>query len=141
VVNRRNYLWIKSHLRYLEEVKQLSHESVKRYWFYLRHLLLWADEVLLNNAPAIRPVLATYLRDVRSCGGGVPLASETIKKVVNSSKRFFVWAKMEYSSQFKSVTKSWIDALAPPRLDDPPPMEHEFITLEETQYRITCYVT
>jgi integrase len=132
VVNRRNYLWVKGHLRYLEEVKQLSRESVKRYWFYLRHLLLWADEVLLSNAPTIRPVFATYLRDVRSCGGGVPLASETIKKVVNSSKRFFVWAKMEYSSQFRSVTKSWIDALVPPRLDDPPPMEHEFITLEET---------
>lgn len=131
MVNRRNYQWVKAHLKYLEEVKQLSHASVRRYWFFLRHLLLWADEVVLNAAPTVRPVFATYLGSVESHDNGVPLASETVRKIVNASKRFFIWAKMECPTQFKSVTKSWIDALVPPRLDDPPPADHEFVTLEE----------
>jgi integrase len=109
----------------------LSDSSVRRYWFYLRHLLLWADEVLFSDAPAIRPVFATYLASVESQDNSIPLAPETVRKIVNASKRFFVWAKMECFSQFRSVSKSWIDALVPPRLDDPPPADHEFVTLEE----------
>jgi integrase len=131
MVNRHNYQWIKAHLKYLEEIRQLSYSSVRRYWFYLRHLLLWADEALFSDAPAIRPVFGLYLANVESQGNGVPLAPETVRKVIDASKRFFVWAKMECPSQFKSVSKSWIDALVPPRLDDPPPADHEFVTLEE----------
>jgi integrase len=86
---------------------------------------------VFSNAPAIRPVFATYLREAKSYGDGDTLSSETLRKIVNASKRFFVWGKMEHPSQFRPVSKAWIDTLVPPRLDDPPPKEHEFITLEE----------
>jgi site-specific recombinase XerD len=109
MVNRRNYLWVKAHLQYLEEVKQLKRNSVGRYWSYLRHLLLWADDVLFSKVTDVRPTFPSYLKNVRAYGDGGFLAPETLKKTINTSRRFFVWAKMVYPSKFRAVTKAWID--------------------------------
>ena len=45
MVNRRNYRLAQEYLAYQSEVAQLDPRSVERYWFYLKYLLLWADEV------------------------------------------------------------------------------------------------
>ena len=60
VVNRNNYQLTKAYLEYLSNVMQLNPRSVSRYRFYLRHLLLWADETLLSGAPDLRPTFPTY---------------------------------------------------------------------------------
>ena len=60
VVNRNNYQLTKAYLEYLSNVMQLNPSSVSRYRFYLRHLLLWADETLLSGAPDLRPTFPTY---------------------------------------------------------------------------------
>jgi hypothetical protein len=44
MVERQNYLKVKLFLKYMEEVQQVSKASLDRYSFYLRHLLLWANE-------------------------------------------------------------------------------------------------
>ena len=131
MVNRRNYRWIKEHLKYLEEVKQLDSRSIGRYWSYLRHLLLWAGDVLFSRIVNVRPTFPTYLKNVRAYGDGDFLAPASLKKVINTSKRFFIWAKMAYPSEFRLVTKAWIDGLVVPRRDVPPTPDHEFVTLEE----------
>jgi integrase len=131
MVNRSNYRWVNEHLQYLEEVKQLDRRSVGRYWSYLRHLLLWADGVLLSRIVNVRPTFPSYLKNVRAYGDGDPLAPESLKKIVNTSKRFFIWAKLVYPSEFRSVTRAWIDTLVAPRRDGPPAPDHEFVTLEE----------
>ena len=61
VIERQNYLKVKEHLKYLEEVLQLNQASVERYRFYLRHLLLWADDQNFRQVQAIRPTLPSYL--------------------------------------------------------------------------------
>ena len=61
MIERQNYLKIREHLKYLEEVLQLNPTSVDRYRFYLRHLLLWADDQNFRNVQAIRPTLPSYL--------------------------------------------------------------------------------
>jgi hypothetical protein len=68
---------------------------------------------------------------VRAYGDGDFLAPASLKKVINTSKRFFIWAKMAYPSEFRLVTKAWIDGLVVPRRDVPPTPDHEFVTLEE----------
>ncbi len=130
MVNRRNYLWTKAYLNYLLEDMQLADKSVNRYRFYLRHLLLWADEVLFSNAPSIRPAFPSYLASVRRDGKAETLAPTTLKKIVNTAKRFFVWLKMTFPTQCRPLTKAWIDALRPPRGVTPAP-DHEYVTLEE----------
>ena len=64
MVLRENYLQIRSFLDGLKETQRLSPETVSRYWFYARHLLLWA-----GRAPwqvhQIRPGFAEYLGEFR----------------------------------------------------------------------------
>ena len=61
MIERQNYLKVKEHLKYLEEVLQLNQASVERYRFYLRDLLLWADDQNFRQVQAIRPTLPSYL--------------------------------------------------------------------------------
>jgi len=130
MVNRSNYLWVKAYLSYLSEVAQLKAKSVDRYWFYLKHLLLWADEIPLSKTVGIRPTFPSYLVSLRPCGGPGILAPATLKKIVNTAKRFFRWAKGTYPREFQSLPKRWIDTLRPPRSVEPAP-SHEFVTLDE----------
>ena len=135
MINRKNYLTAKQYLKYLDEVNQLDQRSINRYWFYLKYLLIWADDILFSHAAAIRPTFASYLSVERLDGEDGPLSPSTLKKVIQTAKRFFVWAKMTYPRDYREVTAAWIDTLRPPR-GVQVVEEHEFITLSEVQQLI-----
>ena len=101
-----------------------------RYWFYLRHLLLWADEVPFSRAPDIRPTLPSYLASVCPRGETRAFAPATLKKIVNTNKRFFLWVKATCPREFRGLPKRWIETLRPPRSVQPA-LHHEFVTLDE----------
>lgn len=121
---------MKDHLKYLGEVYQLSHNSLDRYWFYIRHLLLWAGETHLGQAAKIRPSLAAYIAGRQGKRQGHPLAAETRKKIIETARRFFVWARSVHPSEFRDLPMEWIEVLRPPRvvgnLD-----EHVYVSFEE----------
>ncbi|MDO9111921.1 MAG: hypothetical protein Q7U40_14775, partial [Desulfatirhabdiaceae bacterium] len=139
MIERQNYLKIKEHLKYLEEVLQLNPASVERYRFYLRHLLLWADDQNFRNVQAIRPTLPTYLASLPGKEGKGTLAGVSQKKIIDSSKRFFRWAKSTYPREMNSLPVAWIDTL---RLSRQPQVstENVFVTLEEVQTLISVPV-
>ncbi len=139
MIERQNYLKIKDHLKYLEEVLQLAPASVERYRFYLRHLLLWADGQNFRNVQAIRPTLPSYLASLPGKEGKGTLAGVSQKKILDSSKRFFRWAKSTYPRELNSLPVSWIDTL---RLVRQPQISTEniFVTLEEVQKLISVPV-
>ena len=85
--------------------------------------MLWADEAPLRHAPDISPAFPSYLK-TRG------LAPSTTKKIVNTAKRFFVWAKAAHATEFQGLPRAWIDTLRPPRSVEPAP-DHKFVTLEE----------
>ena len=115
MVERQNYLKVKLFLKYMEEVQQVSKSSLDRYSFYLRHLLLWANARNLGESPAIRPTLQAYAAGVPGKDGETPLAFELQKKIIEISKRFFIWAKATYPKEFSKVTLTWIETIRPPR--------------------------
>ena len=90
MIERQNYLKIKEHLKYLEEVLQLNPTSVERYRFYLRHLLLWADDQNFRNVQAIRPTLPTYLTSLPGKEGKGTLAGVSQKKILTQANASFV---------------------------------------------------
>jgi integrase len=141
MVNRANYLWVKDFLRYLEETLGLSEKSVSRYWFHLRHLLVWADETLLPYAPRIHPVFQAYVMDLPGKSGRLQLSDETQSRIVETARRFFEWAKIHSYEDFRMTKSSWIDTLRP-RKTRAQQSDHEFVTLEEVQQlvniRIPC---
>ncbi len=131
MVNRRNYQRVCEYLDYLAQVSQLDPRSVERYRFYLRHLLLWADETLLGEVASIRPGFPHFLSTVH-IGDANGLAPSTLKKIIQTVRRFFVWAKMNYAAEFRDVKSAWLDALRPPRATQLI-KEHAFVTLDEVR--------
>ena len=130
MVNRENYLLIKFHLQYLSEILQISTQSVERYWFYLRHLLLWADETHLHKAQALRPTFPAYVSSLTGRRESEPLAATTQKKIIETAKRFFTWTKTVNNRDFTSISPAWIDTLRPSRRIQAP-LDHVYVTLEE----------
>jgi hypothetical protein len=62
IVERQNYPKVRTHLKYLEEVLQLTPASLEHYRFYLRHLLLWANDRKLQEVGGINTwLLCTYV--------------------------------------------------------------------------------
>ena len=139
MIERQNYLKVKQHLKYLEEVLQLAPASVERYRFYLRHLLLWADDQNFRNVQAIRPTLPTYLALLPGKAGKGTLAGASQKKMLDSSKRFFKWAKSTYPREMNGLPVTWIDTL---RLSRQPQVSSEnvFVTVDEVQKLISVPV-
>jgi site-specific recombinase XerC len=132
LVIRTNYKLSKEYLKYLDEVTQLDHSSVQRYWAYLKHLLIWADESAFNDVSNIRPTFSSYLAGIRLDGETGPLAPATLKKIIQTTKRFFTWLKMNYPHEFRSLPDTWIASLQVPRHSQSA-ANHVFVTLEEVR--------
>ncbi len=130
MINRDNYQLVKSYLDYLRQVMQLDENSIGRYHSYLRHLLLWMDEAPCTQVVTIRPTLPDYLASVGQENDEGMMAPSTLKKIVQMSKRFFTWTKMNEPHRFKNITTAWIETLHPPRAAQIE-KAHVFVTLDE----------
>ena len=115
LVERQNYLKVRKHLAYLSEVLQVAPESLQSYRFHLRHLLLWANSRNLNEAIDFRPAFPAYLTSQPGKNGNGSLAAASQKKILESAKRFFRWAKATYPREFNKLPLTWIDTLRLPR--------------------------
>jgi site-specific recombinase XerC len=139
LVNRHNYLLVTEYLDYLRDVSQLNPLSIERYKFYLKHLLVWADEAAFSRVAEIRPSFATHLTSARLDGGSGTLAPATLKKVIQTVKRFFVWLKMTYPREYRELPATWIDSLRPPRTVQAA-KEHEFVSLDKVRQIATMQI-
>jgi integrase len=136
MVNRRNYLLVKAYTAYLRDHMQLNASSVGRYGFYLRFLLIWADETPLSKAADIRqPSFAQFLLNTRFDGKDGPMAPCTIRKIIQTTKRFFIWARLNYPGDFRELTVAWINTLRPPMMAQRAKV-HLFITLDEVLHLV-----
>lgn len=134
MVNRDNYLRVKAYLAYLSDVAQLKDSSVRRYWSYLKHLLIWADDTPLSRAKDIQPAFPSALATKGLSGSSGTLAPSTAAKIVRTAKRFLRWLKVNHPKEFRHLPMSWIEALHAPRiLPSPEDHEHEFVKLDEVQ--------
>ncbi len=132
MIHRSNYRLAKEFLAYLRDVTQVDPISIQRYWAYLKHLLQWADDIPFDQAVNKRPTFATYLTSSTQDDVTSALAPLTVKKIFQTSKRFFTWAKTTYPREFRLVALDWITALGLPRTAQES-REHEFVKLEEVR--------
>lgn len=132
MVNRRNYLLVQEFSRYQQETLQLNPKSITRYKFYLKFLLLWADEMFLAQAPEIEPSFPRYLANARRDGKSGPLAPSSLRKIVQTAKQLLLWAKAEHAVEFRHLSMSWINTLRPPAMVQRASI-HIFLTLEEVR--------
>jgi integrase len=133
MIARQNYLLVKEHLKYLNEVMQVAPVSVDRYRFHLRHLLLWADERSLAEAPEIRPTFPVVLKAHSEGSGPKGLSGSTQEKVLKVSRRFFRWLREAHPDEFRSLSPTWIDTLRLARGTPVTNKEHIYVTEEEVK--------
>jgi site-specific recombinase XerD len=125
MVNRKNYMLIKEYLTYLQDTRKRARETTDRYWFWFRHLLLWADETPLIKAHTIVPSFGKYVDSIRPA-----LALESQKKIIETVRAFFRWAKLYHSKDFEKLPVLWINDLTPPEVNQNNTLI-EYVTLDE----------
>jgi len=133
VILRNNYLMTKSYLKYIDDVFQLSHASLDRYWFYIHHLLLWSDDKPFSKIVSIRPTFQLFLSSLDSPRSEHGLAPTTRKKILGTTKRFLRWAKTTHPREFRKLPLYWIDSLRLPRQADIT-KERSFVSLAEVEH-------
>jgi site-specific recombinase XerD len=129
LIYRQNYLWVKAFLSYQKHTLSKSPTTVERYRFFLRHILLWAGTVPLPDAHTITVPLSEYLRQQKNHQGQT-LSLQTQKKVVETTRMFFRWAKDYHEREFRRLPNRWIRDLTPVRLPDTRGLA-EYVTLDE----------
>lgn len=118
----------------MQEVEQLSKVSADRYWFYLRHLLLWADDRPFFKLIDFRPTFPVYL-----AGGGkniIVLERTTQKKILGLAKRFLKWAKSN-SKDCSNLPLEWIETLRLRKCLQPE-RENIYVSLDEVKKLLDC---
>ena len=129
MINKSNWKNVNAYLQYRFEVEQVSITSQRLEKSWLRHLLLWADEVSFDRAPGIRPAYPQHLITARLDGSGELFSEIYINHLVRSAYRFFVWLS-KHRRGFSSITPAWLDTLRVPKFEVEP-SQHEAVTLEE----------
>jgi len=129
---RDNYLLVKNFLEYLGRNPKIGPDSLTRYWFSLRHLLLWAGDCPLTQAHKIKPAFPDYVAALPSPRGKSCLSDESQDKAVSLARRFFEWARRAQPADFRQIPPLWIEMLQPKRPEKPESKpEHQYVTLEE----------
>lgn len=115
IVHWQNYYWMKTYVTCLGRMLRLHPDLVLRYWFYLRHILLWADETLLCNVADLRPTLPAYLSEPPANAEvePQPLTPTSTRRIIQCARRFFVWAKITFPREFRALPTAWIERLRP----------------------------
>jgi integrase len=130
LVNRTNYHLVREYVHSIGERRMLSDSSIQRYWFYSRHLLLWAMDTPLHKADRIKPLVPGYVSSLPSPRSEGELAEETQKKIIELARGFFVWVRSTNPQEYRRISPEWIATLRPPRKKNNR-NEHVFVGLDE----------
>ena len=131
MINRKNFLWVNKYLEWLLEDRHRNIETVDRYKFWLRHLLLWAMDIPFPEAHKIKLHFSKYIERMDK-----PLAPESQRKIIETARAFFRWVKMHYSQEFLELPGYWIEDLTPPS-SIPIPATERSVKLEEVIQLVT----
>lgn len=117
MINRDNYLLMRSFLIYLEKVNQLDRGTIRMYWQGIKHLLQWADSRPFKDASKIIPAFPEYLltarndRNANNKDADKQLTPKYMKKVLGESRAFFRWLRLNIPGHSGMITEAWIETL------------------------------
>ena len=128
---RENYVRLNEYLDYLDEVLGRSEATVKRNRLRLRHVLEWAKEISLSEAPDIRPVFPQYIKKTtRANSSSIPLSPAGIERTCQTARSFFGWLHQHHKRQYAALTPKWVETIQPPRMPSKLKAKREVVTLE-----------
>ena len=114
MINRQNYLDVRAYLKYCDQVRQNSPETLARNRAHLRHLLEWAGETPLPRSRQLAP-FPLYILTARADGNAGKLSPSSIKKGLEACRHFYTWARDQWPQRYRLIKTAWIEELQPPR--------------------------
>ncbi len=129
MINRGNWLLVKSYLQYREIYDQLSNETLREGKKRLRYLLEWADERSIDEASKIIPVFPEYIRN-RKTSKGNNYSREYQRKIIGNAKQFLLWLTVHKKGYRHKINPVLLDTLKPAKGFNNHRV-HEFVTIEE----------
>jgi site-specific recombinase XerC len=137
MIHRQNYLDVRAYLKYCDQVRQNSPETLARNRAHLRHLLEWAGETPLPRSRQLPP-FPLYILTARADGHTGKLSPSSIKKGLEAARHFYIWSRDQWPQRYHSIKASWIEQLTPPRGSrlESHLVDHKAYTLEDV-FKIT----
>lgn len=105
LIYRPNYLLVQAYLEYLKG-KNKDPKSIARYWFLLKHLLLFAMDIPFSNLQSITPGPESYVASLE-------LSDESKKGILVHTRKFLRWCKDYRPTQVGGLSRLWIEDLTP----------------------------
>ena len=129
MINRDNYQLSQEFLNYLHDIMRTKQVSVDRYRFYLRHVLIWLDATWAGDASSQVPTFYDYMTAIQAKR---KLAPQTVSKILQVARRFFLWCKTRQPTRFKRLARDWINSLRLERgLQAQSPKPRQYFTLDD----------
>ena len=123
MINRSNYLAMREYLRHQSDVLLRARATIERKEHRIRYLLLWLDDVALENAPSFRPVFPRWLHEQG-------LADVGERRTCLEVRTFLAWLRRRWPRRYQALTDAWIETIrpvrAPMRLHD----DRQVVTLD-----------
>jgi len=143
LINRQNYDEVQEFLRYQREIRQNDPQTLELYFRNLEHLMFWAWDKELRQAPAIRPGLIEYLEALRLPPGDKPISAAYFTKMCRVIQQFFKYHRDRHRNAYTHVTADWIESIHPPRLrsEQAQVKKREYYSREDAIKLATCPTT
>ncbi|RPJ71545.1 MAG: site-specific integrase [Alphaproteobacteria bacterium] len=130
MINRDNWKLTKEFLRDRYKYDQLSPKSLRLEETWLRYLLEWAREITFDHVDNKNLKFTEYLKSARLNGEEKPFSTIYTKKVLATSRRFFIWLRTKKKGYRNKIDSDFISTLKTQRFTYDF-KEHEAIDLEE----------
>jgi integrase len=130
MISRENWKLTREFLRDRKKFDQLSSKSLRLEETWLRYILEWAKDNTFEKVGKISPTFAEYLKSARLSGDKKPFSSNYTKKVLATSRRFFIWLTTKKKGFKNKVDQDFISTLKAQRFNNDY-KEHEAVELEE----------
>ena len=101
MIDRINYQSVNRYLEWLKLEYGRDDKTTSRYFFYLRHLLFWADDRKFVTLEKDIDKFPYYIMRQPGRNGSGTLSPETCRKIIDTSKRFLLWMVDEHPVLFK----------------------------------------
>ena len=136
MINRENYLYQKSYLDYVLNVKNRADATVQREKIYTNYFLIWLDQIPIPRANKKDGSFPKFIAEnrQREFGDeeiGYPgLHPNTQKKTIQTTKRFLKYLKLAEPDKMQSLPLLWIESLSPVQAIEMPAY-HIYVTHQE----------
>ncbi len=111
MIERSNYLNVRTYLAELRDVDQLAEGTLSAYWSRLRVLIEWADDTPFAKIVKKRPTFPRYLQTSDANQDGKPMSYAWAPKCCNSARAFLTWLRVSDAALARAIPQTFVKSV------------------------------